>query len=307
MSTFAAYDSDRIEVSMRKCIRNYKQMTVPEQEKANFLIEAEISSEFGDYSIAIDKSGYLREKGHPKEIAETLMRQSFRTRYDEELHTFQLRLEQWEEFKELFESVTGYKVDKVECPMSPFTVNLNNGNLKNRAAQMDEHVLGLTITKPNETISDRECSKGEKKIIKCFTTLLNKEIMPSVVLIDDVEMHVELSRHMALVGCIEKCFPNCQIVFTTHSPKIIHGFDIDRMIDLTVKSKIGQKTWRKELIRILTQSLFFPNESRNEECIGDMLKQLRTVEDLDKDWAKHVSAEAIFTINNQLLERIEKI
>lgn len=298
-ASFDSYDQERIDVAMRKYIRNFKNLTPQEQIKSDFLIEADILSNNGKYSIAINKNGYLEGKDHPQEIKEGIVRQCFRTRYDEELNTFQLRIDRWEIFKELFESVTGYKVEKKEFEISPFTIK--NSSLYSKTALIDKYVLELKIIKPNEVISDRECSKGEKKVLKNFTTLLNKDDIPSIILIDDVEMHVELDRHLMLVECIEKCFPGSQTIFTTHSPKIIYGFDIERLQDLTIKSSLSNILWRKKMVRILSKISFF---DRNKDISGSkqLLYDIRTKQDLDEKDIK----DKIFSLLNNFSKDFSK-
>ena len=304
-ASFASYEEGRIEVALRRYIRNFKMLSPAGQLASDFLVEADIVSDLGEYTVAVNKGGYVAGKEHPKEIQQTLARQCYRTRYDEELNLFQLRIDRWQIFKELFEAVTGYKVEKEECPMSAFTVN--DQELYNSSALLNQYVLSLKITKPEETITDRECSKGEKKIIKNFTTLLNKDDIPSIVIIDDVEMHVEIDRHITLINCIERCFPDSQVIFTTHSPKIVYSFDLERLHDLTVKSPLGNVPWRKSLIRVLGQTVFFHPDDHNREVIVDTLKELRTNPEMDIDWAKSVTREALFTFQGQMIQKAEGI
>ncbi len=300
-SSFDSYDQERIDVAMRKYIRNFKNLTPKEQSKSDFLIEADIVSEEGKYSVAINKNGFLEGKDHPQNIKEGIVRQCFRTRYDEELNTFQLRLDRWNIFKELFESVTGYTVDKKEFKISPFTVR--DPSLYAQTALIDKYVLELIITKSNEIISDRECSKGEKKVLKNFTTLLNKDDVPSLILIDDVEMHVELDRHLMLIECIEKCFPGSQTIFTTHSPKIIYGFDINRLQDLTVKSSLSNMSWRKKIVRIISKFSFFNKDME----VKKLLSEVRTIEDLNEKEVKNKVSLLISRFSNEMTNELEII
>ena len=303
LSSYSSYTEDRLWNAMARYVRNFKRMAPQDQVKANFLLEVDIMSTEGNYTVAVSRNGYL--KGHPQKVANTLLRpQCFRTRYDEELNIFQLQLGKWDIFKELFETVTGYQVEQIKAEMSPFTIAQGQNK---RMACLDEYVLNLRIHKPDEIIDERECSKGEKKILKSFTTLLNREIMPSVILIDDIEMHVELDRHIKLIKCVERCFPSCQVIFTTHSPKIVYAFDINRLLDLTAKCVLPNVPWRKRLIRILSQVAFLQTNQRNRECTQSMLNELRTKSDLDKDWALHVTREAIFSASEVLYGQLNKV
>jgi len=303
-SSFASYTEARLDVALRKYIRNFKFMKPSEQSKSNFLVEADIMSDVGNYTVAIDRHGYLDGKSHPEKIQNEILTQCFRTRYDEELNMFQLRLDRWKIFKDLFETVTGYVVEKKECPMSPFTVN--DSSCKASMALLDEYVLELNIIKPNETITDRECSKGEKKILKNFTTLLNKNDIPSIILIDDVEMHVELDRHMNLIRCIERCFPGSQVIFTTHSPKIIYEFDIERMHDLTIQYEIDEK-WRKNLIRLLKKISFFCQDEPLKNEVDKLVLDIRSKKDVEKEAILSDIRKILPKFNEQINSELEKV
>ena len=303
LSSYSSYDVERIHVALSKYIRNFKNMSTSEQQLADFLIEADICSEFGNYTVAVNKFGYVPGKEHPDAVREQILKLCFRTRYDEELNMFQLRLDRWDLFKELFEATTGYSVEKIEYETPMFSDPAS----KAQRALLDDYVLQLIINKPNETITDRECSKGEKKVIKNFTTLLNKDILPPVILIDDVEMHVEIDRHMKLVRCIEKCFAGSQVVFTTHSPKIIHNYDIDRMCDLTSKEGVATDLWRKKLIRYLNRITYFETKTDILDRVYSMIKELHNNKSIDKQWSKNVVSELVFEAQNSIIGDIEQL
>jgi len=202
----------------------------------------ETNSEFVDPTVI----GLVND--HPAEVKTSMAHQCYVTSYDKELGKFQLRRDRWPVFKRLFEAVTGFEVDKVEMSIQEETKQSKDSR---HLALLDQYVLSLWIKKPHETITDRQCSDGERKIIKNFTTLLNKDRIPSIILIDNVEMHVEIDRHMNLVDCIMECFPDSQIVFTTHSEKIIREYDLDRLISLRNKKISRDETWRQHFSRLL--------------------------------------------------------
>ena len=67
-ASFASYDEDRIDVALRRYIRNFKTLSPTEQLAADFMVEADIVSDIGEYTVAVCKSGYVQGKEHPKEI-----------------------------------------------------------------------------------------------------------------------------------------------------------------------------------------------------------------------------------------------
>jgi len=181
----------------------------------DFLISACLSCSLGDYEVQINKTGFIKD--HPVEVKNILYRLCFYARFDQELHQFQLARNKWNTFKDLFESVTGFEIEE--------SVDIfSNSADPDQAKMMRKFVLGFSVQKPDEIISHKECSAGERKIIKSFSTLLSKEYNPRVILVDNVAMHVESGRHLNLINSLKRCFPNSQIFATTHSYQISRNF-----------------------------------------------------------------------------------
>jgi predicted ATP-binding protein involved in virulence len=189
------YEKDRIVNNLSRGIRNIEDKKIDD-----FNIKATISTSNGDYEVEMNKTGFI--KNHPKEYITLLHRICYWARFDQELNKFQLKKDKWPMFQELFEAVTGFKTKIVK---TPFTIN------------SESYVFDFKIKKPYETISVRQASDGEKKIIKSFSTLLALDYVPKIILVDNIEMHVDRLRHLALVTAMKKCFPDCQILSTTHS------------------------------------------------------------------------------------------
>lgn len=242
---------------------------------------------------------------HPPVIKSTLVNQCYVTSYDKELNQFQLRKDRWDVFKMLFEAVTGFEVDKVDGELDERTIS--SPGQRAAMAHLDQYILGIRISKPHETISERQCSDGEKKIIKNFTTLLNKDCVPSVILIDNVEMHVEIDRHMILLDCIGRCFPDSQIVFTTHSEKIISEYDLSRLISLVNKNISRDQMWRQDILRILKGlKLSFRDESSQRSC-GSLFVDMINENYDDIDDAKRRLSAIVANGSNRLLGSIGEI
>lgn len=208
-SQFEGYDPARIENNLSKSIRHVE---AKKKEKSNFKITAKILVEGKPYTLVIDKTGF--KKKHPEEIKDLLYRICYLSRLDQDLNKFQLRREKWDKFKELFESVTGYTIEEYA---NPFFDNSDDPHL---SELLKNYILDFLVKKPYETIHAKECSDGEKKIIKSFSTMLNLEYTPPIILIDNFEMHVHRFRHMALLEALRKCYPTSQIFSTTHSHSI---------------------------------------------------------------------------------------
>jgi predicted ATP-binding protein involved in virulence len=72
--------------------------------------------------------------------------------------------------------------------------------------------------------------------------------MPSVVCIDNAEMHVESGRHINLIESIKRCFPTSQIFVSTHSYQISKNFGNKKQLYdlrlLRASSLIKEEPWR---------------------------------------------------------------
>ena len=232
-------EEDRLFYNLGRYIRhskNYKDNCLSDD---NFLITAHMQSSIGDYEIQLDRNGFVKD--HPEEIKPYLYRLCFYTRFDQELHNFQLARSQWGTFKRIFEAITGFTIKEQ-------TSIFNTSDDPMQSKLMKDYVLGFIVKKPYETISHKECSDGERKIIKSFSTLLNLEYKPQIIMTDNVEMHVESSRHLRLIKEMKSCFPDSQILTTTHSYHISKNFaDRKQIYDLRIihaKDLIVKEPWR---------------------------------------------------------------
>jgi len=250
-SRFDGYDKERLTANLGKSIRRKDTDQTGVHLSDNFLITVAIECEgHGEYFVRLDKNGF--KDNHPDDIKEMLYRLCFFAKFDMELDKFQLTRTKWYVFKDLFESVTGFKIEEINDMFSFGADPIQNKIMK-------DYVLGFKIHKPNETISNRDCSAGERKIIKSFSTLLNKEHEPQIILVDNIAMHVESGRHLNLVHSMRRCFPNSQVFSTTHSYNISKNFaDRSQLFDLRMldaKGRLKRDQWRIYLIDEIRESL----------------------------------------------------
>jgi energy-coupling factor transporter ATP-binding protein EcfA2 len=208
-------EEDKIKALLGKSVRHIDGIQKAIYNDEDFLITAGLSSSIGDYEVQINKKGFL--KNHPPEIKNIVYRLYYWARYDQELHRFQLIRSKWPIFKELFESVTGFKIEETKSIF-------NESEDPVQSEILHKYVLGFIIHKPDEIISHKECSAGERKIIKSFSTLLNKEYNPTIVCVDNAETHVETGRHIQLIESMKKCFASSQIFVSTHSYQLSRNF-----------------------------------------------------------------------------------
>jgi energy-coupling factor transporter ATP-binding protein EcfA2 len=323
---YSGFDHERLATSMRRYIRNVKILDVSgslgnalveddnvqggsfgETSNERFRIDAKFAVEDGrtyDVSIGNNPNQYMWHNGtivtpckwHPDDIEKDIHAQCYVTTYDRDLNKFQLIKSRWAVFKELFTAVSGFPVSKDEAVVDKDTDSRS-------LALIDQYVLGLRIEKPGEVITDRQCSDGEKKIIKNFTTLLNHEFIPSIILIDNVEMHVEIDRHMSLIRSIEKCFPDSQVVFTTHSEKIILEAPLEMLVSLTNKKISRSDIWRRRMSRVVKAMKLLYRDGKSVDLLKQMEFDLENHEYTDVNgMIKRITDVSIVGNNSLIME-----
>lgn len=92
--------------------------------------------------------------------------------------------------------------------------------------------IDLLITKNEITLSISQLSDGEKTLLALIADIarLLVTLNPSlsnplwgngIILIDEIELHLHPNWQRAVIGKLNKTFPNCQFILTTHSPIVI--------------------------------------------------------------------------------------
>jgi len=248
-SRFDSYEADRLKAYLGKNVRNEDGKSSGIYSEEDFLLTATIQkspTEF--YEVQINKTGFIKD--HPDDVKDIFYRLFFYARLDQELNQFQLNRDKWPIFKELCEAVTGFEIEEKEN-----VFDLSEDPVQ--AELMNKYILGFWVKKPHEKISHTECSAGERKIIKSFSTMLNMEYTPKVICIDNATMHVELGRHIALIESIKKCFPDSQIFATTHSYRMSRNFGAkNQMYDLRLVNNPDIKGWRLQMFDEIEDSVY---------------------------------------------------
>jgi AAA15 family ATPase/GTPase len=240
----------------------YKEYIENPEKFGNFLIKAKFETDIlGTYEVIFDRTGFIKD--HPDEIKPHLMRLCYYARFDQELNNFQLETKHWDKFKKLFQSVTGYEVEPTE--------DLFSSDELNSKLLGEKYVLSFTVQKKNEKISNRECSNGERKVIKSFSTLLNQEIKPKIILIDDIAMHVALGRHLALIKAMQDCYPESQIFSTTHSYRLTKDLSkLDEIYDLRLMHAndiVKKEPFRLKIIDELDDAIYKLSGIRGKDSL----------------------------------------
>lgn len=92
--------------------------------------------------------------------------------------------------------------------------------------------LQMLVDKIGKTLDVGQLSQGEKSMMALVGDIARRLAMMNpalenplegfgIVLIDEVDLHLHPNWQRAIIGNLNKTFPNCQFVLTTHSPIVI--------------------------------------------------------------------------------------
>ena len=114
--------------------------------------------------------------------------------------------------------------------------------------------LTFCITKAEKVLNFTQLSDGERGILALVFDIARRLIIANireenplhgqaVILIDELDLHLHPKWQRTIVGDLERTFPNCQFIATTHSPQIISSVLPENIqiiknfeVDQTVKS-----------------------------------------------------------------------
>lgn len=77
-----------------------------------------------------------------------------------------------------------------------------------------------------------EMSSGEQAVFPLLWAFVRLSIARSVVLIDELELHLHPPEQQALLTSLRKIGPDCQFIITTHSPYLTHVLGDDEVVRL---------------------------------------------------------------------------
>ncbi|MBY8946002.1 AAA family ATPase [Pseudomonas sp. SH10-3B] len=170
--------------------------------------------------------------------------------------------------------------------------------------------LRMTVLKGDFEFNVLQLSDGEKCLLAMVGDLarrlaiLNRDVRDplkgkGVVLIDELDLHLHPGWQRTVVANLEKTFPNCQFIVTTHSPQILGELPAESVMLL----KDGQYLGHPE------RSLGLRSGEVIEELMGGLAQnqnvsqQLRTIyRDLDDDNLESAQAKLA-----KLREKVGKI
>lgn len=92
--------------------------------------------------------------------------------------------------------------------------------------------LRMVVSKDKQKLDVSQLSQGEKSLMSLVGDIARRLAMMNpalenplegegVVLIDEIDMHLHPTWQRSVIGNLNKTFPNCQFILTTHSPIVI--------------------------------------------------------------------------------------
>lgn len=147
-----------------------------------------------------------------------------------DIQRFQLKSEYKNLFLEMAKIIYGFDCELPENSLVEGVIN--------REEQKKENLFFYTdfvLNKFNTKVHFKRFSAGEKKIATMLRKLFNDVYdynSKKILLIDNITMHVYFDRHLKMIKKIKECFPDNQIITTTHSPEIIKKMPKEYLIDM---------------------------------------------------------------------------
>jgi predicted ATP-dependent endonuclease of OLD family len=90
----------------------------------------------------------------------------------------------------------------------------------------------FSLKRGDAIFSFEEMSSGEQAVFALLFEFVRQDIGNSVVLIDELELHLHPSEQQALLGALPELGRDCQFIVTTHSPYVAKAFPPECVVRL---------------------------------------------------------------------------
>lgn len=163
--------------------------------------------------------------------------------------------------------------------------------------------LRMTVIKGMHEFNVLQLSDGEKCLLAMVgdlarrLTLLNREVNDplqghGVVLIDELDLHLHPGWQRSVVSNLEKTFPNCQFIITTHSPQILGELPANAVMLLKDGQYIGhpERSLGLRSGEVLEELMGGRAQNKN---VSDRLRKIRRYLDDDELDTAQVELEAL--------------
>jgi predicted ATP-binding protein involved in virulence len=181
--------------------------------------------------------------------------------------------------------------------------------------------LGLVVTKGERTLFVDQLSDGEKCLLAMVGDLARRLAMANpfaddplqgggVVLIDEIELHLHPGWQRRIVPALERTFPNCQFIVTTHSPAVLGHVDHEGVVILKpegtgIRVERPDTSKGMDVNRILEDLLDVPARPEEFQQQFDELHRRLDAGDTVGARALHEQLASILGVNDPALVKAE--
>ncbi|MCK9397580.1 MAG: AAA family ATPase [Methylobacter sp.] len=164
------------------------------------------------------------------EIRSSEMRQQFNELYEQYKNKTEHKLEN---IADLFKALNQIEATARDRQLTAIRVAIESfmPEFDNLRVQRKPR-LQMLINKNGKALDVGQLSQGEKSLMALVGDIARRLAMMNpalqnplegsgIVLIDEVDMHLHPNWQRAIIGNLNRTFPNCQFILTTHSPIVI--------------------------------------------------------------------------------------
>ena len=150
--------------------------------------------------------------------------------------------------------------------------------------------LRMTVNKEGDELIVNQLSDGEKCLLALAGDLARRVAIANpnpdcnplegfgVVLIDEIELHLHPKWQRAIIPNLQKTFPNCQFIITTHSPQVISDLKWVHLLRSTSEGIASKRvpSFGKDSNRILETLMGTPE--RPQQIKEDLRELFRLID-----------------------------
>jgi predicted ATP-binding protein involved in virulence len=132
----------------------------------------------------------------------------------------------------LLENVEEHEADKVITTLNDLLINYAGVKISKMRPSKDNSIdIIVTSINTNNSFSFDGLSSGQKEIISTlFLIWKNTKDSPSIILIDEPELHLNAQWHKSFINTAIKLAPQNQYIISTHSKHIFGSVDKERRV-----------------------------------------------------------------------------
>jgi predicted ATP-binding protein involved in virulence len=128
--------------------------------------------------------------------------------------------------EKIHSSIQNPQLSAVRSAIKTFMTDFENLRIQRKPR------LQMLVDKKGKTLDVAQLSQGEKSMMALVGDIARRLAMMNpaldtplegygIVMIDEIDLHLHPNWQRAIVGNLNRTFPNCQFILTTHSPIII--------------------------------------------------------------------------------------